>query len=360
VVDVGVPGRAQQRSTAQFALGLGGLAFLVLGGYVVLAPFLASITWAAILAYATWPIHREIRRRLGSDLWTAAVMMALVILAIAGPVTLLSLALADDVARVYRQLRSWGDELPLLPAWVGDLPVAGPWLAGWYDALRANPGALQQFLVDQAPRLSQPLLQAAGDLGRNLGRLGLTLLTLFFLYRHGETVLGQTSRVMSRVTGQEIQRRLEVVGITVRAVCYGVLLTALAQGVLAGVGFWAAGVPAAVLLGALTALAALVPFGPPLIWAPIGLWVLATGSVAKGIGLLLWGALVVSTVDNVLRPFFISGRTKIPFLLLLCGVLGGLAAFGLVGLFVGPTILAVLLALWHEWADYPDAQPGDT
>jgi len=277
-------------------------------------------------------------------------MTTLVVLAVAVPVAGLSVALADDVAAVVRLIRSWADAPPALPAWAADLPVVGPSLTGWHAALTANPGALPRLLVERASWWTQGVLRALGGLGQNLAKLGLTLLTVFFLYRHGEALLGQARQVIRRLAGEGVRDRLETVGATVRGVCYGVLLTALAQGLLAGLGFWAAGVRAAVLLGALTAVLALVPFGPPLVWAPVALWTLATVSVWKGVALLLWGALAVSGIDNVLRPYFIGGAARVPFLLVLFGVLGGVGAFGLLGLFIGPSILAVLLVLWREWA----------
>jgi len=133
--------------------------------------------------------------------------------------------------------------------------------------------------------------------------------------------------------------------------------TALAQGALAGLGYWWARVDGPVLLGAVTALVAMLPFGAPLVWGSIGAWLLVSGEFAAGIGLLLWGALVVSWVDNLIRPLVISSATRIPFLLVLFGVLGGLAAFGLIGLFLGPVILAVLVAVWREWLDEADDPP---
>lgn len=348
-----------ERRRLQLAVGLGAAALLLLGAYVVLAPFLVPIAWAAILAYATWPAYCRVLAAVGGrDAWAALVMTLLVILAVALPVTGLSIALADDVAVLFRTLRGWGDQPPPLPAWAAGLPLIGPWLVGWEAALRANPGVLQRLFVEHAPAWGQTLLAAAGGIGQNLAKLGFTLLTLFFLYRHGEELIAQTNRVLDRLAGEPVQRRLAVVGVTVRAVCYGVLLTALVQGTLAGLGFWAAGVRGAALLGGLTALLALVPFGPPLVWLPVALWVLATDAVWKGLALLAWGALIVSGSDNLIRPYFIGGATQIPFLLVLFGVLGGMGAFGLLGLFIGPVILAVLLALWRQWARTVDTTTG--
>jgi predicted PurR-regulated permease PerM len=137
-------------------------------------------------------------------------------------------------------------------------------------------------------------------------------------------------------------------------VVYGILLTALVQGTLAGLGYWVAGMASPVTLGVLTALFALIPFGTPLVWGGAGAWLLFQGETGAAIGVWIWGAAVVSQIDNVLRPIFISSVGAIPFLLVLFGVLGGLLAFGLVGLFVGPIVLAVAWAVWREWAAHLD------
>jgi predicted PurR-regulated permease PerM len=121
--------------------------------------------------------------------------------------------------------------------------------------------------------------------------------------------------------------------------------------VVAGLGYWWFGVAAPVMMGAITAVVALIPFGTPFVWGSVGAWLIADGRLFDGIGLLLWGGLVVSWVDNLVRPLVISNATRIPFLLVMFGVLGGLAAFGLVGLFLGPVILAVVMAVWREWIE---------
>jgi predicted PurR-regulated permease PerM len=330
--------------------------------YVVIAPFLVPIAWAAVLSYATWPLYRRLLALLAGRAGLAAGLMTLaVVLALVLPVGGLTLALADDIALTYRTLRQWSQMPPALPAWARELPVIGQAVTGWYDAIRSTPGGLERVLAERVAGWSQALLATAGDVGRNLGRLVLTLLTLFFLYRHGEELAAQTQRVAERLAGASVKPRLALIGRTVRGVCYGVLLTALAQGVLAGLGFWLMGIRGAVLLGVLTAMLALLPFGPPVLWLPVALWTLLTVSTWKGVVLLLWGALVVSGIDNVLRPYLIGGATQAPFLLVFFGVLGGLASFGLIGLFVGPTVLAVVLAVWREWAnaDRPATDPGD-
>jgi predicted PurR-regulated permease PerM len=144
---------------------------------------------------------------------------------------------------------------------------------------------------------------------------------------------------------------LEAVGTTTQAVVYALVLGAIAQGVVAGVGYWLFGVEAPVLLGAVTALIALVPFGAPIVWGSLSVWLLLTGNIWSGVGLLAWGVLLVSWMDNIVRPLVISSATRMPFLLVVFGVLGGVLAFGLVGLFIGPVLLAVSIALWREWLE---------
>jgi predicted PurR-regulated permease PerM len=158
---------------------------------------------------------------------------------------------------------------------------------------------------------------------------------------------------LRRFLGRRVDGYIVAIGNTTTAVLYGLVLTALAQGILAGLGYWFAGVRAPVLFGAFTALIALMPFGTPFVWGSLGAWLLFTGHTLEGIGLLLWGTLVVSSVDNLIRPLVISSATHIPFLLVMFGVIGGLAAFGLIGMFIGPVIVAVLLAVWREWLEDP-------
>ena len=159
------------------------------------------------------------------------------------------------------------------------------------------------------------------------------------------------ARFSKEFSGPRVHDYLDAIGATTQAVVYALILGAIAQGTVAGIGYFFAGVEAPVLMGAITVLVALIPFGAPLVWGSLALWMLVTGDLWHGIGLLLWGLLVVSWVDNLVRPMVISNATRMPFLLVVFGVLGGVLAFGLVGLFIGPVLLAVSLAIWREWLE---------
>lgn len=187
------------------------------------------------------------------------------------------------------------------------------------------------------------------EISKNLVKLCFALLSLYFFYRDGQTILSQVSKALEMVIGPRIHHYLDTISETTRAVVYGVGLTAVAQAILAGLSYFVAGVPNPMVLTLVTFLLALIPFGTPLAYSAVALWLFSQGQMVGAIGVMLWGVCIVSTSDNVIRPLVISGATQIPFLLIMFGVLGGIASFGLVGLFIGPVILAVLLAIWREW-----------
>ena len=330
------------------ALLLGGLLMLA---YAVLQLFLVPVAWAAIMAYTTWPLHLWLKRALGGRATLSAILMTLLLTAtFVLPLLWLMAMLRTELAGAYAAVAAYLAQGPRpLPDFVAAIPWLGDWLQQWLDQLARNPAALREQIGGWVEQRTSELLDLLGGVGRNAAKLGFALVTLLFLYRDGETLLAQLRQVLRRFVGARIEGYLSAVGATTQAVVYGLVLTALAQGVLAGLGYWVAGVNAPVLLAVLTALIALIPFGTPFVWGSIGVWLLLNGQTAAGFGLLLWGTLVVSWVDNLIRPLVISSASRVPFLLVMFGVLGGVAAFGLIGLFVGPMILAIMMAVWREW-----------
>jgi predicted PurR-regulated permease PerM len=338
------------------AFFLGGLVLLA---FAVLRPFLVPVAWAGILAYVTWPLYLRLRRRLPGRTTVAALLMTLFLtLVLILPVVWLVLLMRSELAAAYLKIAGPLSQGHIeLPPEVRRLPWAGPRLAEFFDRLNADPAAFKAQLQEWGNWAMNHAGDVAGGLGRNLAKLGFALLTVFFFYRDGEAFAAQVRDVLRRMLGQRIEGYLEAMGATTRAVVYGIVLTAIAQGVLAGVGYAVAGVPGPVFLGAVTAMIAMIPFGTPFAWGAICLWLLAQGQSWAAMGLFLWCALVVSWVDNFIRPLVISSATKIPFLLVMFGVLGGLTAFGMIGLFLGPVILAVMLAVWREWLEDAHRHP---
>ena len=186
------------------------------------------------------------------------------------------------------------------------------------------------------------------------------MLIAFFFFRDGDAIMARLRGAVSRISPSRGLHMLGVAGATTRAVVYGILGTALAQGVLMAIGLYIVGIKAAPLLGLVTFFLSPVPVGPPLVWIPVGLWLIfSQGETMWGIFMLLWGTFVVSSVDNVLKPMIISHGSDLPFILVMLGVFGGVIAFGFIGVFLGPVLLALAFALVKEWAAPTDAQPDD-
>jgi predicted PurR-regulated permease PerM len=331
---------------------------LLLLSYAVLAPFAAPFAWAAILAYVSWPAYRRLRNRVAGRGTLAAALMALAVAAVLVlPFACAGLMLQAELAEAYKRLSAWLAQKPGVPPAIANLPVAGPWLADQLRQWLADPTALKTLAAQHRDEVLSLASSLAGGVGRNATKFGIALLSLFFLYRDGESLVAQVRTVAGRFLGGRARHYLESAGTTTRAVVLGLTLTALAQGALAGVGYWAAGLDSPISLAALTVLFAFIPFGTPVVWVAAAAWLLITGETRAAIGLFLWGTLVVSWVDNLIRPLVLSTAARLHFLLMFFGVLGGLVVFGLIGLFLGPVVLAVLVGVWREWLGEQAASP---
>lgn len=326
------------------------LAGLVLLGFRVMEPFIIPVVWAAILAFVTWPAYvRVLRACRGRSVIASLIMTAAVSIAVIAPIAWLALVLRIELIRVWRDtqdLLAGGLQLP--PA-VLKLPWIGEQLRELAARAAQDPHVLGLELRKVADNSFERIVHLVGGIGREAAKMALTALSLFFVYQDGQRVAGQLSDALGLLLGPRVHSYRRAIEQTVKAVVYGLVLAALVQGVLVGIGYWVAGVAAPVFLAALTTVAGLIPFAAPTIWGGVCAWLFIKGSTVAGAGLLIWGGIVMGWTDHIVRPLLISREAQIPFLVVLFGVLGGLAAFGLVGLFVGPVILAVLLAIWREW-----------
>ncbi len=352
---------------ANFTNALGGrmtlaafLAGLLIMSHQVLHLFLVPVAWALILVYVSWPIHRRLRSLLHPYAGLSAFLMTLILaLVFVVPVLWVIVLLRGEVPVVYAQVVESLHEGPsILPPSLVRLPWVGPELERLLSLVAEDPAGLRDQVLVWLNPLREGALQLLGDIGANSLKFGFAVLSAFFFFRDGDRLLEQTRRLLLGLLGARAESYLVAIGDTTRAVLYGLVLTALFQGALAGAGYAVAGLQASILLGVLTAVFALIPFGTPLVWGGVSLWLYLTGEVLAATGLALWGALVVSQIDNLLRPLVISSATRIPYILVLFGVLGGIAAFGLVGLFLGPIVIAVLLAVWHEWIIEHETPPS--
>ncbi len=332
------------------SLLLGTLALLCL---LVLRTLLAPIVWAAILAYVSWPLYRRLRIPLRrSSTFAALLMTVLVTCAVVVPVLWLLFLMQGELVDAYGSITGYLTRGPkALPDPIRDIPWLSGILQEVLDRYTRDPTALSREMMAWLKGWSAQLTGILGDIGRNLAKLLFTMLTLFFLYRDGDTLVQQGHRVVNRFLGNRVTPYIHSAGMMTRAVLYGLLITAIAQGAMAGIGYRVVGLQGPVLLGVLTGALSVVPaIGTAIIWIPASVWLLMTGPAWKGILLLAWGSALVHPIDNVLRPLLISNVTRVPFLLVMFGAIGGVTAFGLVGVFVGPVLLGIAMAIWREWA----------
>ena len=326
------------------------IALLLIGCLVVLWPFLSSILWAVVLSFTAWPIYQRILRATGGRRSWAALWMTLgTMVVLLLPFLLVGFSLADDVKRFTASAQQWIEiGPPAAPAWLARVPLVGGSLSATWSTFAGDSKALVQQLKQFIEPASSVLLKVSIIVGHGILELTLSILIAFFLYRDGVFVAERAAAGAERIAGESGRHLLELAGRTVRAVVYGILGTALAQGVLAGIGFLIARVPGAMMLALLTFFLSVLPFGPPLIWIPVSIYLFMKVSVAWGIFMVFWG-LIISSADNVVKPWLISQGADMPFILIFFGVIGGAMSFGLVGVFLGPTLLAVSYKLLREW-----------
>jgi predicted PurR-regulated permease PerM len=329
---------------------------LVLGCLWVLQPFLAAILFAAAVVISSWPMYLVLLRRMGGRRTLAALTMTLTLtLLVIIPLALVAYNLADNVGQAYEQVTAALRQGQLLPPdWVRRVPVAGPWLDQYLRQLMAS----RDNMMDFARRMVDParhyLLTGGLMLGTGVVQMSLAAFVSFFFYRDGDTLSRVATATIRKLVGDGADGVVDIVSQTVRGVMYGLLGTALAQALVAAIGFAIAGVPAVPLLSVLVFVASIAPIGPPVVWGGAALWLFSQGEVGWGVFMVVWGALLISSVDNVVRPMLISRGSSLPFLLTLLGVLGGVIAFGFVGMFIGPTLLAVGYSFISGWTGAPD------
>ncbi len=327
------------------------LVLLLVGCFVVLRPFVSALLWALILSFSTWPIYAWAERMLGGRKGIAAMLTTLSIAAIVLiPLIVLGSSLTDEIA----QAIAWGRTVlnegpPDPPAWVANIPVLGSWLHGYWAGLAHNSAQLLAEMGKYFLPASEWLLTGAKTVGQGTLQLVLSLFIAYFFYRDGSEGAKRLSAMAVRLWGDRALHLINVAAATMKGVIYGIIGTGIVQAILTAFGLWLSGVPGAFLLGFATFFLSLIPVGPPLVWLPASLWLFYTGRTGWAIFLVLWGALAVGSADNIIKPYFISRGSDLPFILVFLGVLGGAIAFGFLGIFLGPTLLAVGYNVIRDW-----------
>ncbi|MEN6586904.1 MAG: AI-2E family transporter [Sulfuricella sp.] len=329
---------------------LAAVIILVGGCLLVLRPFMTAMLFAAVVCVSTWPMYQWLLGKLKYRQSLAALSMTLsLIVVVILPLALVAYNLADNVSAFYDAVKESIDVgPPEPPTWLTGLPlVGGPIEEYWRNIVSS-----QEEMLALAKRMLEParnfLLASGMVLGQGVMEMSLAAFISFFFYRDGEALIRSIGAGMNRLAGDQAANMLAIVNGTVRGVAYGLLGTALAQGIVATIGFAIAGVPAALLLGVATFLLSLIPVGPPLVWGGATIWLFQQGETGWAIFMLLWGVFLISSVDNIIKPLLISRGSSLPFLLVMLGVMGGVLAFGFVGIFIGPTLLAVGFSLMRK------------
>ena len=320
--------------------------------FLLLSPFGTSLIWAAVIGIATFPLYERLRGRFrGRDGAASAVMTLIVLLVFVLPTVGLVVLLAGEAADTYRVLEAAAQsgKIPGFDAIRAQPPVAS-WVAGGESLLRTFGVDLGKDVLPAAKQAVASLLGFASGLLKNvfisLFNLLLMLVILFFIYRDGRRIQ-EEFWVVIPLPGADKKVLKENLSRVLTAGVIGILGTCIVQGFLGGIGFWIGGLPSPVLFGSLTAISALIPFvGTALFWVPGGIYLLLAGKTAKGIFLLAWGVLVVGSADNVIRPLLIGGKADLPVSLMALGAIGGFAAFGLLGVVIGPFLLSLSLVLF--------------
>ena len=338
---------------------------LVVGVLMVLRPFATALLFGAVLAIATWPLRAALSRRGFGHGSIAALMLLGAALLVGLPVVLaaphLAIGLTEGAARLEASLSALA---AAPPDWIARLPLFGDRLArGWSDLASAG-GDLRAALGPYAGWIRDSALAVAQALAESVLQFVLGLIVAAMFWANGDALAAVLRDVMRRLGGETAAEALEAASASLRSVAYGVVGTACIQGVLMGVGAAIAGVPAPVLLGFVVMLLALSQIGAvliPLAWGGAAWWLFRQGASGWGVFMLLWGLVLVSASDNLIRPLLIKRGVAMPLSLVILGVFGGFLSFGFLGLFIGPALLAVaftLLQAWRAQASPPVSPPG--
>ena len=340
---------AQPQGRITQLLQLVALGLVLIGCFAILRPFLTAILWAMVLCVSSWPAYARLTKLLrGRNGLAAFLMLAGAILVLVAPFAAIGVSFADDVSRFMAGARRVMESPPLeAPARLQGLPVVGPRIGETWQLLATDSAKLMGYARRFVEPVTAALLGASVLLLRGLAEMALSVVLTFFLFRHGKAIEQRLIGAGEHLAGAKAKNLLELAEKTIRGVVYGILGTALAQSIVAGIGFVIVGLPGPGLLALITFLLSVTPLGPPLVWVPACIWLWAQGSIGSAIFLGCWG-LMVSCIDNI-KPMIIGQAGRMPFILVLMGVLGGAFAFGFIGIFLGPTLLAVGLSLVQEW-----------
>ncbi len=341
----------QDRIDLWLRAGFGAL--ILIGCYLVIEPFLTAIILAAILTVVSWPLYRRALSSTGGcSTFAALIMVMLVVITVLIPLSLLCGVLAHQIPEVIEWFRHWVTNGMPLPEWLTSLPYVGQSINDAFH-FGVDPKALGGFIQKSFDPLSKWILGISVGIGNGLFQLALVAFVAFFFYRDGQTLARRLRLSLNKISGDLAKEYTDILINTTRSVVFGVIGTAIGQGLVAAVGFLIAGVPGVVMLSFAVCMLSVVPVGPPLVWGPVALWLFSTGQTGWAVFMVFWGLLAISSVDNFIKPILISRGTTLPLALVFLGVLGGIMTFGMLGLVLGPILLSASIAMFQSWLKNP-------
>lgn len=353
------PGPAAPSELVRTMLVILFVAGLIAGSFWILWPFLPATIWATTLVVATWPLMLQVQHRLWNKRWLAVAVMTLALLLVFIAPFWLAVA---TIMENFDRLVSWGSavasfKMPPPPHWLGEIPLFGDELVTLWQRVQAS--AIAELIAKAAPYAGSAagwLVGVLSGFGIVIVQFLLTLLIAALMYAGGDRAEAIAERFGHRLAGARGRAAILLAGQAIRSVALGVVVTALLQSVMAGFGLAMAGVPLAAVLTAVIFMLCIAQLGPGLVLIPAIVWLYWSGEAGWGTFLVVWTIIIIS-LDNIVRPLLIRKGAHLPLVLLLAGVIGGLIAFGLVGIFLGPVVLAVAYTLLQAWlADDPDPE----
>lgn len=321
---------------------------------------LTAVCWSCVIAVSTWPLHDRMRHRLrgGSKALSAALLTAAAVLLLLLPIVFLTVQGLREVPVLLHIWSASNDAGLPAPDWIARLPLVGDWALKQWNAQIAEPGALHDFAHSLTNRFSfQTGRSLVLEVGHRAMSIFFSILILYFLYLRGDDLAAQVHVVVGRHLGPPGVHTLDVAVRAVRATVNGLVLVGLAMAAVMSVAYLIGGVPHAAFWGLATGILGIVPFGATLALAAVAVSLFAIGATQTALVIGAFGAVLIFVTDHFVRPLFISGASRVPLVLALLGIVGGLETFGILGLFVGPTLIAIAVAVWRELAstDQEDA-----
>lgn len=330
------------------------LVLVIAAGIYFFHGFLVPVLAALVIGFASWPLYRALLKRVGGNRTAAATIALLLILAfLIVPIALAISYAIEEIGLWFTWAAQTNEVGAPTPDWIAALPGVGDWLSQQWDRYVGHPGAIGELVQLLNGANIGSIYRAVLATGTGVFDLFLTLLfmliALFFVFRDGEEFVAQLDTLGERILPTRWERISRVVPATISSTVTGMTLIAIGEGIVLGVAYWLAGVPSPVTLGVLTGLMALIPGGAPLSFTLVSIYLVASGSPIAGLALFAWGSTELFIVDKTLRPRLVGGPIKLPFLPTFFGLIGGVKTMGFLGLFIGPVLMALLVAIWREW-----------